>query len=137
MTSKKTFTLLALITASNFSIAAEAVLTKEYTICMDKAAGGTLEMKDCISAEFSKQDNRLNTIYKEQMASLPENQKSSLKHAQRTWIKLRDSECKSQSKEEEGGTLEGIIYGDCVLQKTAIRADEIKAIKVGGKDHQE
>lgn len=77
-------------------------------------------MKDCISTELSKQDNCLNTVYK---------QKISLRNAQRAWIKLRDSECKSQSKEEEGGTLEGILYGDCVLQKTAIRANEIEAMK--------
>lgn len=35
MTIKKTLTLIALITASNFSIAGEAVLTTEYKVCMD------------------------------------------------------------------------------------------------------
>jgi len=129
MTIKKILTLIALITASNFSIAAEAILFTEYKACMDKAGGVTVEMKDCISAELSKQDNRLNTVYKQKISSLPENQKTSLRNAQRAWIKLRDSECKSQSKEEEGGTLEGILYGDCVLQKTAIRANEIEAMK--------
>jgi hypothetical protein len=43
MTIKKTLTLIALITASNFSIAAEAILFTEYKACMDKAGGGLLK----------------------------------------------------------------------------------------------
>jgi uncharacterized protein YecT (DUF1311 family) len=50
--------------------AVERELSKEYTLCLDKAGGVTSAMIDCITAELYHQDDRLNENYKKLMSTL-------------------------------------------------------------------
>ena len=48
-------------------------------------------MLDCMSAEFTRQDARLNENYKRLMSKLSAKRKEGLLEAQRAWIKFRDT----------------------------------------------
>jgi uncharacterized protein YecT (DUF1311 family) len=68
--------------------AADSELSQTYSACMDKSKGVTSEMLDCISAEFTRQDDRLNENYKRLMSKLSGKRKEGLLEAQRAWISL-------------------------------------------------
>ena len=74
-------------------VAADSELSQTYSACMDKSKGVTSEMLDCISAEFTRQDARLNENYKRLMSKLSGKRKEGLLEAQRAWIKIRDTNC--------------------------------------------
>lgn len=96
-----------------------------YRNCMssgEAAEGVTSAMAGCNSEELSKQDARLNDAYRAAMATRSPDQKTALRDAQRAWIKLRDTRCR---EDLEGGTMDILIEGGCILDMTAKRADEL------------
>lgn len=98
-----------------------------YNKCMENSGGVTVEMNSCVNQEYELQDTNLNKAYKEKMALLDNDKKAELKSKQREWIKIRDKECNEKTKnaDVEGGTAETIILGDCLLEKTTIRVNEL------------
>ena len=105
--------------------AADSELSQTYSACMDKSKGVTSEMLDCISAEFTRQDDRLNENYKRLMAKLSGKRKEGLLEAQRAWIKFRDTNC-SFYYDPDGGSAAHLAGSDCMLNATADRATELK-----------
>ncbi len=55
---------------------------------MERSNGVTGEMLDCMAAEFTRQDARLNDNYNRLMSKLSEQRKEGLVQAQRAWISL-------------------------------------------------
>lgn len=104
----------------------------EYTACRDKADDNYYEMDKCIGVELKRQDNRLNLNYKNAMKSLDEagqaSREKKLKDAQKAWIIFRDKNCNMEASYAEGGRLENIIYGDCLIRLTRERADILVTI---------
>jgi uncharacterized protein YecT (DUF1311 family) len=105
--------------------AADNEMSKEYLACMDRSNGVTSEMLDCISAEFTCQDARLNENYKTLMSKLSAKRKEGLLEAQRAWIKFKDANC-SFYYDPEGGSAAHLSSNGCVLNTTADRATELK-----------
>ena len=105
--------------------AADSELSQTYSACMDKSKGVTSEMLDCISAEFTRQDDRLNENYKRLMSKLSGKRKEGLLEAQRAWIKFRDTNC-SFYYDPDGGSAAHLASSDCMLNATADRATELK-----------
>ncbi len=98
--------------------------TRDYDRCLkagDAAKGVTSAMMDCIGLEIDRQDARLNQTYKRVMARLNPAGKTSLRSAQRGWIKQRDARCRRESDANGGGTLSGITYASCILDETIKR----------------
>jgi len=95
---------------------------------MEKAAGVTSDMLDCISAETKRQDARLNKAYKEVMGQLSLTRKKHLQEAQRAWIKYRDTNCNFYA-DPDGGTMATVNSSDCFLSATAARAKELEGFK--------
>lgn len=104
----------------------------EYTVCRDKADDKYYEMDKCIAVELKSQDDRLNLNYQKAMKSLDETGQASrgkkLKDAQKAWIIFRDKNCNMEASYAEGGRLESIIYGDCLIRLTRERADILETI---------
>lgn len=121
-------TALAMASASFAAQAAEPVLSKPYSACMDKSGGVTVEMLDCIGAETKRQDARLNTAYKALTAALAPARKTQLLEAQRSWIKFRDTNCGFYF-DPEGGTMAQVQASDCFMTATAGRAEELEKLK--------
>lgn len=106
--------------------AQDAALSPQYASCMDKSGGVTMNMIDCIVAETSRQDARLNRVYKKAMGTLesPERKKQ-LQTAQRAWIKFRDANCDFYY-DPDGGSMARVSANQCMLTSTANRAQEIE-----------
>lgn len=108
--------------------AQDAALSAKYAACMDKAAGVTLGMVECMVAELGRQDKRLNTAYQALMADLEPQRKKQLQSAQRLWLQYRDANC-SFYHDPEGGSLARVAANGCMLQMTARRAQELVGLK--------
>ena len=105
--------------------AAGRELSQAYLACIDKSNGVTSEMLDCISAELTRQDARLNENYKRLMSKLSAKRKGGFLEAQRAWIKFRDTNC-SFYYDPEGGSAAHLASNECILNATADRATELK-----------
>ena len=105
--------------------AQEINLTKQFSVCMDKADGVTQNMVECIDAEIKRQDARLNKAYKALVADLNPERKKQLLEAQRAWLKFRDTNCAFYF-DPEGGTIARVQAVDCMMTMTASRAKELE-----------
>lgn len=103
-------------------------LSKQYSACMEKSNGVTVEMVNCIGAETKRQDTRLNKAYKDLMATLSPARKKQLQDAQRLWVKYRDANCNFYA-DPEGGTIVQVTTSDCFMDATARRAKELEQLK--------
>lgn len=93
--------------------------------CMDKAAGVTYPMLDCINAEHDRQDRRLNANYKQLMGALDPERQEMLRAAQRAWLAYRAAECDWEGSADMGGSLQMVEAAQCRLTMTETRADEL------------
>ena len=105
--------------------AQEINLTKQFSVCMDKADGVTQHMVECIDAEIKRQDARLNKAYKALVADLNPERKKQLLEAQRAWLKFRDTNC-AFYYDPDGGTIARVQAVDCMMTMTASRAKELE-----------
>ena len=103
-------------------------LSKQFSTCMDKSGGVTVDMLDCIGAETKRQDVRLNKAYKEVMPQLSPARKKQLQDAQRAWIKYRDANCNFYA-DPDGGTMATVSSSYCFMSATASRAKELEGFK--------
>ncbi len=109
------------------SRAAEPAPSPALEACLDKAAGVTTEMVNCIGAEIAVQDKRLNAAYKQAMAKQTPARQKELQGVQRLWLQYRDATCKF-AFDPDGGTLAHVESTDCVLTMTQQRARELEAL---------
>lgn len=87
----------------------------------------TAEMKQCTAKTFKKADDELNKVYRELMSKLAdEGHKASLKTAQQSWLKYRDSNCDFEAYLNRGGTIYSVVVSDCMTKMTASRTKEMK-----------
>jgi uncharacterized protein YecT (DUF1311 family) len=106
------------------AVAADREFSKGFDTCMDKAAGVTPAMIDCISAELKHQDALLNENYRKLTATLSAKRKQALQEAQRAWIKFRDTNCDFYY-DPDGGTAARVDVNECELNATTDRAKEL------------
>lgn len=124
----------ALLAASSLLIGPAAAQTSAaplsaiFQTCLDKSGGVTFEMRECISAEHTRQDQQLNRNYQALMAELTPERKKQLQTAQRLWLQYRDANCHFYA-DPDGGTMADIAAADCVLQMTAGRARELAGLR--------
>ena len=103
------------------SDAADREMTQEYSTCLGKSNGVTIEMINCMLAETRRQDARLNENYKRLISKLPTERKNALVEAQRAWIKFRDANCGFYA-DPEGGSAARVTAHECFLNTIADRA---------------
>ena len=110
--------LLVLLVMVRESDAAEREMTQEYSTCLGKSNGVTIEMINCMLAETRRQDARLNENYKRLISKLPTVRKTALVEAQRAWIKFRDANCGFYA-DPEGGSVARMTANESFLNATA------------------
>jgi uncharacterized protein YecT (DUF1311 family) len=113
--------------AGRKSNSAEDKYSANYNRCMNSgeaAQGVTNALAQCLSDELTLQDVRLNTAYKAVMADLEPERQSSLRGAQRQWIKDRDSKCEAEN--QSGGTMDRLGRLSCHLDSTITRTEELQ-----------
>jgi uncharacterized protein YecT (DUF1311 family) len=100
-------------------------IRRDYDACDN---GTTSSMKICGAYRFTKQDLRMNRLYK---AALSESKKlgyqADLVRAQRAWVAYRDAACDFEGRiGAGGGTAEGLYVLSCKEQLSAQRADRLE-----------
>lgn len=114
---------------SSLAVAGEPDYSQKFHQCMEKAAGETAGMLDCIDDETKAQDAKLNAAYKAAISGLDQSRTKQLQEAQRAWIKFRDANCQFYA-DPNGGTNAAVAANDCLLSQTASRANELKNMEV-------
>lgn len=84
------------------------------------AQGVTDAMVDCMYAERSRQDVRLNARYRVLMRNLSPARGTALRNSERRWIARRDAHC-GPILSESGGTIDRVNYASCLATETADR----------------
>jgi uncharacterized protein YecT (DUF1311 family) len=89
------------------------------------------EMKEQANKRFANADKELNVVYKQLMTEVKSNRKHQQKiiSAQRIWLQFRDLHCECESQKHEGGSLESLIYTECLTELTLLRIKDLKALK--------
>lgn len=124
-----TFCAAAVMACAPYAAHAQAhELSRQHTACMAQSNGVTSDMIECITAEFQRQDVRLNKAYKAAMSDLPPPRKKQLQEAQRAWIKFRDANCGFYA-DPDGGSLARVNGNDCMMSATAERARELESFR--------
>ena len=107
--------------------AEDVSFSKQYGLCMEQSGGVTSVMVECITAEYKRQDTRLNQAYKALGKDLSATRKKQLQEAQRAWLKFRDANCTFYD-DPDGGTLARVMANECMLTLTAQRAKELETL---------
>ncbi len=84
-------------------------------------------MNATANANYKKADAQLNKVYKQLMAILNKTEKPLLIQAEKNWVKFRDSHCKFEESQYEGGSIQPLIYFNCLEVLTRKRIAELKA----------
>lgn len=98
----------------------------EYQQCNQNS---TLDIVDCVGALTQQWDHRLNTAYKELMQRSEPGEQTTLKAAQRLWIKYRDANCAYYYAGP--GTISHIAAAECLRSMTKDRACELQSAGLG------
>ncbi len=125
MMQKSRLLTIALLAGTPVLGAPDAGLSPGYDACLDKAAGVTSDMIECIIAETERQDGRLNRAYKRVMSALAANRRTELQQVQRLWIKYRDANCAFYN-DSDGGSMARVSAHSCLLDATTERARELE-----------
>jgi uncharacterized protein YecT (DUF1311 family) len=98
--------------------------------CMTKPGGETtVGMKMCSAREAEAWDALLNTEYTKVLGNLDDAAKKKLRAAQRAWITMRDNDCQIPFDVYAGGTIAGVIAGNCLMERTAARTLQLRDLR--------
>ena len=109
------------------AVAHEKKFTKIFETCMEASQGITAEMRECISSEYSRQDDRLNRAYQNLLAQHDTSWRERIRDAQRKWLAYRDAACPLHAP-PNSGTLEHLMVGSCYLEMTEQQAVELERL---------
>ena len=85
-----------------------------------------MEMNQQASTNYKKADAKMALIYKKvQKETLSDMDKKLLLDAQRTWIKYKEAHCKSASASYAGGSIQPLIYFNCLTEITKERIKQL------------
>lgn len=91
--------------------------------CLQQPGGyATHAMSECFNREWAVWDERLNAAYASSLKGAAKPLATTLRGAQRAWLAWRDLRCKLPQIENEGGTIVGPLYADCMQHTTAQQA---------------
>ena len=90
-----------------------------------------LELNEAAYKKYQNADKELNTVYKQLLSKTDKTDRNLLIAAEKDWIKYRDSHCKFEEKIYDGGSIQPLIYNECL---TAITQQRISIIKQSIKD---
>lgn len=104
-------------------------LSAEFDKCINKSGGSDPAMLECNSAEWKRQDVRLNAAYKKAMSTLAPDKRKELQEVQRLWLKYAEAKCRFYYDSTEfNGTLDRYAAASCSTTERAARATELERI---------
>lgn len=115
-----------MILIATLALAAASLDTPAFTRCMDRAGGVTTLMRNCMAAEHTRWDARLNGSYQKLMATSAPAAREALRQEERTWIVDRKTRCDHAGDAEAGGTMQALEIDGCYLEQTQKRAAKLE-----------
>lgn len=85
-----------------------------------------MEMNQCAGEQYQRLDDRMNELYKEQMAALGPVSRSALRDAQRAWIIFRDKSCAYEAGRDPRSYMQ-LIELECLQRFTTERVRDLQA----------
>ena len=99
-----------------------------FVSCINAVSFGQtqMEMNQQASTNFKKADAKMALIYKKvQKETLSDIDKKLLLDAQKTWIKYKEAHRKSASASYAGGSIQPLIYFNCLTEITKERIKQL------------
>jgi uncharacterized protein YecT (DUF1311 family) len=93
--------------------------TTAHKTCLGQSHGITVEMNNCMDAEFVRMDRRLNASYQATLRSLSSAKSQRLRTDQRSWLATRQEICLNELKDvaDAGGSRYSILSRSCNLRE--------------------
>jgi uncharacterized protein YecT (DUF1311 family) len=96
--------------------------------CQQEPGGySTAGMIECQSREWAVWDERLNSAYRKALKDSEPKLAQAVTAVQRSWLQWREQKCKLPAIENEGGSIVGPLYTDCMMHTTARQAIWLEA----------
>ena len=86
-----------------------------------------MEMNASAEKRYKATDLQLNKVYKQLLGMLSDKEKQLLVNAEKSWLLYRDNHCKFEKAVYEGGSIQPLIYFNCLEELTKKRIAELKA----------
>ena len=106
---------------------------KGYVDCNDKEAATTASMRYCAHRAFEKSHRQLEQEIKDIQTFLIKQQKAEQKWlfitSQNHWMQFRNQHCSIYWRQYQGGSLQPLIFTDCLTRLTDKRLQEIAEVK--------
>ena len=99
-----------------------------FVSCINAVSFGQtqMEMNQQASTNYKKADAKMAITYKKvQIETLSDIDKKLLLDAQRKWIIYKDAHCKSASASYDGGSIQPLIYFNCLTEITKERIKQL------------
>jgi uncharacterized protein YecT (DUF1311 family) len=130
MTHFRALVLIVLSLASRAACAADKPgLSAEFSRCIDRSEGATFAVMDCQSAEFARQDKRLNVAYQRLLATLSPAKAEELRKVQRAWLAYAEPKCSFlHDNENFNGQMNRMMASRCAVVERARRAEELELL---------
>lgn len=130
---KHRFTILAalLVLAASARGAEDVPLSKAFGKCTDKSGGSDFKVIECLGAEYTRQDKRLNDAYRKLLARLSKQKGEELRKVQRVWLAYVEAECAFlYDNEAFAGTADRVDASSCNVTERARRAADLESFLV-------
>ena len=116
------------------SVSAIDKINAQFEKCAENAAS-TYDMNTCASKSYKAADAELNRVYQGITAEIKKTSTddsketlSRLVKSERAWVLYRDTECSLQGVEMLGGSGEGPVVGNCLVDQTVKRVKDLQNI---------
>ncbi len=86
------------------------------------------KMNQTAITSYKKADTELNKVYQKVLKILSESEKTLFIKAQKDWLKFRDSHCNFEIEQYKGGSIQPLIFYNCLEEKTRQRINDLNSI---------
>ena len=100
-------------------------LSPTFTACRDSAQGA-IEQAACLSAESTRQDQRLNQAYTQLQARLIGDNRTKLVNAQRAWLQSRSRDSELDTALYDNSQVGNLQSGLDDVMRLSARADQLQ-----------
>lgn len=103
------------------------VLFMFFALSHKASAQSQMQMNEEAYADYEKADKQLNVVYNQFLKLATEEEKNRLIKSQKDWIKARENHCDLEAAEAGGGSMQPLIYANCMEEETKKRINYLKA----------
>jgi len=97
-----------------------------YNRSCEKTAQSQLAMDECAQSELDQVQSQLRSLLEKEFVRFGSN---AVNQVQSQWKTFRDSECALEASPSKGGTIYPLIVGECEVQLTVERVQELKVFE--------